>query len=107
MLASLLILATLNAGPTEPRPRLGVLLIFDQLGAEELDRLAPFLGPGGFGGLAARGAAWFDADYTYSCTETGPGHATLATGANPSVHGIVGNEWFEHGQKVHVVDDDS
>lgn len=96
----------LLAAPAEPpRPKLGVLLVFDQLGSQELDRLTPFFGAGGFGGLTGAGAAWYDADYTYAGTETGPGHATLATGANPAVHGIVGNEWFEHGAKVFVVDD--
>lgn len=27
-------------------------------------------------------------------TYTGPGHASIYTGTNPAVHGIVGNEWF-------------
>jgi len=74
-------------------PRLGVLVVFDQLPAHELDRLAPYFVDGDFGGLRARGAARFDADYRYAVTETGPGHATLSTGANPPVHGVVANRW--------------
>lgn len=33
--------------------------------------------------------------YQHLNTETGPGHASLGTGALPCVHGIVANEWFE------------
>ncbi|HEV8578115.1 MAG TPA: alkaline phosphatase family protein [Thermoanaerobaculia bacterium] len=33
--------------------------------------------------------------YQHLNTETGPGHASLGTGAPPNVHGIVANRWFE------------
>src|SRR5262249_2511318 len=33
--------------------------------------------------------------YGHLNTETGPGHASLGTGAPPRVHGIVANRWFE------------
>lgn len=83
------------AAHAQPRPRLGVLVVFDQLRSVDLDRLEPLFGPGGFGGLVGAGAARYDAVYPYAATETGPGHATLATGALPSVHGIVLNTWVE------------
>src|SRR5262249_59805626 len=40
-----------------------------------------------------------------ACTETGPGHATLATGRSPSSHGIVGNYWHDRraGDTVYCV----
>ncbi len=89
-------------------PQLGVLLVFDQLRAVELDRYEGFFGPGGFGGL---GGARFDAYYDYAGTETGPGHATLATGANPSEHGIALNTWYalagDNYVKQYAVDDDN
>jgi hypothetical protein len=85
-----------------PRPRLGVLVVFDQLPSWLLDRGAPFFGDGGFGGVdGARYDAWFD----YAGTETAPGHATLATGALPSVHGIATNAWIDRGVKRYAVDD--
>ena len=99
--AALALLSTTTAHATT-RPRLGVLVVFDQLPAWLLDRSAPFFGDGGFGGVdGARYDAWFD----YAGTETGPGHATLATGALPSVHGIATNSWIEHGTKQYAVDD--
>ncbi len=36
--------------------------------------------------------------YRHLNTETAPGHASLSTGALPSVHGIVGNRWCEVGR---------
>ncbi|MBM4280038.1 MAG: hypothetical protein FJ137_04565 [Deltaproteobacteria bacterium] len=71
-------------------PRLGVLVVFDQLPAWELEAAAPFVGDGGFGGLdGADLDLWFD----HTGTETDPGYATLATGAWPTVHGIATNPW--------------
>lgn len=84
------------------RPKLGVLLVFDQLPAWLFDRYRPFFDGGHFGGLDG---ADFDAIYPYASTETGPGHATLATCALPSVHGIATNSWFHDGKKLYAVDD--
>lgn len=84
--------AVIAPTPAGARPKLGVLVVFDQLRVVELERYEAFFGPGGFGGL---NGARFDAWYTYAATETGPGHATLSTGANPDVHGIAVNSWYE------------
>ncbi len=103
-----LVALTLFVGCQPPRatgPRLGVLVVFDQLRAAELDRYAAFF-EGGFGGLEGRGGARYDARYRYADTETAPGHATLVTGANPRVHGIVSNYWFdETGRRIYAIDD--
>ncbi len=95
-------LSLLGAGPVRARPRLGVVVVFDQLRPVEVDRYAPFFGAGGFGGLDA---ARYDARYSYASTETAPGHATLLTGANPAVHGIITNQWFAGGKRQYVVED--
>lgn len=99
---AMLTLALLASTAAAARPRLGVLVVFDQLRSVEVDRYAPFFGPGGFGGLDA---ARFDALYSYASTETAPGHATLLTGANPAVHGIVANQWYGDGKRQYVVED--
>jgi hypothetical protein len=86
------------------RPRLGVLIVFDQLSAWSFERAERFFTDDGFGGIdGARYDLWFD----YAGTETGPGHATLATGAWPVVHGIATNHWFAQGKEQYVVDDDA
>jgi predicted AlkP superfamily pyrophosphatase or phosphodiesterase len=86
-----------------PRPRLGVLVVFDQWPAWLIERYAPFF-DNGFGGLDD--GARFDAFYQYAGTETAPGHATLSTCALPAVHGIATNTWFtDGGKKLYAVDD--
>jgi hypothetical protein len=102
LLALGLVVVSPRAAAAPARPRLGVLVVFDQLPSWALDRAAPWFDDGGFGGLdGARHDAWF----RYAGTETAPGHATLATGAPPVVHGIATNTWFEAGRKVYAVDD--
>ncbi|MCC6807927.1 MAG: alkaline phosphatase family protein [Deltaproteobacteria bacterium] len=102
-----LLLLACEKYPTHPapEPRLGVLLVFDQLRAVDLERMRHVFGPSGFGGLEGRGAARYDARYRYAESETGPGHATLATGANPSVHGIISNYWFSDGGMIYAIQD--
>jgi len=48
-----------------------------------------------------------NAHYNYVPTFTGPGHASIYTGATPSIHGIIGNEWYERTEKktVNCVED--
>ena len=87
--------------PLPPAPRLAVLLSVDQMRADYLDRFRPLF-RGGFKRLLEEGAVFSNCTLDYSCTETGPGHATLATGRNPRSHGIVGNTWFDRSARKQV-----
>jgi predicted AlkP superfamily pyrophosphatase or phosphodiesterase len=84
-----------------PPPRLVVLVVVDQLRADFLDRfgarLRTYGANDGFRRLAREGAHFTDCRLDHAGTFTGPGHATIATGAQPSAHGIVGNVWLERG----------
>jgi len=95
----------LMASPgAQARPRLGVIVVFDQLPMWLLERTEPFFGKGGFGGVdGATYSAW----YNYAGTETAPGHATLSTGAAPAVHGIATNTWYQDGKPRYVTDDET
>src|SRR5207248_1839247 len=55
--------------------RLVVLVVFDQLRADYLERWQDLFGEGGFRRLQADGAWFTNCRYPYSLTETGPGHA--------------------------------
>lgn len=82
--------------PEIPRgdgPSLVVLLVVDQLRGDYLDRFAPVL-DGGLAWLVENGASYTDAHQNHSMTATAPGHATIATGVEPSRSGIVDNSWF-------------
>lgn len=72
---------------------------------EQLDRLGGHL-DGGIGRLVREGAR-YPAALPYAVTETGPGHATFATGCLPSSHGVVGNGFFDRGtgKLVYCVED--
>ncbi len=99
-LVAAFLLFALSAAAAE-RPRLVVVLVVDQLRSDALrpvfDRLLPpgtAKRPGGFRYLVERGAYWPLAEYRMSHCMTGPGHATIATGAYPSRHGISSNAWW-------------
>jgi predicted AlkP superfamily pyrophosphatase or phosphodiesterase len=97
-----------------PRPRLVVVISVDQFRADYLTRYADLFAPaecrgrvGGFKYLMTRGAWFVDARYQHYPLSTGPGHATILTGAHPYQHGIVGNDWWDPANRklVYCVDD--
>ena len=77
------------------KPRLLVLIVFDQLRADYLERWQSLFVDGGFARLQREGAWFTDCHYPYATTTTGPGHASLLTGCTPARHGIVNNEWYD------------
>jgi len=76
-------------------PRLVLQITVDQLRGDLPGRYADRLTEGGFRYLMEKGAWYIDAHYQHANTETAVGHATLATGADPSRHGIVANDWID------------
>jgi len=52
-------------------------------------------GDDGFRKMATSGANCKNARYNYLITEPSVGYASIATGANPSEHGIVSDFWYE------------
>jgi len=76
-------------------PRLVVVLMFDQLRADFVDRFGAAFVADGFLRLEREGTVYRDCEIPYAQTLTAPGHATLLTGAPPRVTGIIGNGWYE------------
>ena len=70
-------------------------LTVDQLRGDLIDRFGKGMGEGGFRYLLKNGAVFTDAHHRHANTETIVGHATLATGADPAVHGMIANLWFD------------
>jgi len=77
------------------RPKLILILVIDQFRYDYLVRFRQQFVEGGFNLLLNGGANFADCRYDYAFTVTGPGHASLLTGAYPNVHGIIGNEWYD------------
>jgi hypothetical protein len=97
--ACLLSAPVVRAAPVDAAPlRLVVVLVIDQFPREYLDRFRPYFGERGFRRLLESGADFTDAHYGYSITSTGPGHATILTGASPREHGLVDNSWYSRGE---------
>jgi len=84
--------------PAGPSPRLVVVLVIDQFRSDYLDVYRGEFGEGGFLRVMREGAVFRECFYPYAITETGPGHATLATGTTPDRHGITANDWFSPSQ---------
>jgi predicted AlkP superfamily pyrophosphatase or phosphodiesterase len=89
-----------NASPTRSdsvalAPRLVLQITVDQLRGDLPGRYAKQMGEGGFRYLRDNGVWFADAHHAHANTETIVGHATLATGADPAVHGMIGNVWLD------------
>ncbi|MDF7814524.1 alkaline phosphatase PafA [Hymenobacter sp. YC55] len=89
------------------RPKLVVGIVVDQMRYDYLYRYWNKYGKDGFRRLLGEGFSYENAHYNYVPTYTGPGHASIYTGTTPSMHGIVGNNWFvrEEGKGTYVTDD--
>ena len=92
--------------PPRRKPRLVLLVAVDQMRYDYLPRFASAF-TGGFRRLMREGAVFTNAHLDHYPSVTAVGHATMLTGAPPSMSGIVGNDWYDRGLKKSVtsVDD--
>jgi len=89
------------------QPRLVVQITVDQLRGDLPFRYQDRLGAGGFRYFLDHGAWYVAANQPHAFTETVVGHTTLATGAYPARHGMVGNRWYDRttGRFVNNIED--
>ena len=76
-------------------PKLVLQVTVDQLRGDLPTRYYERLGEGGFRYLWENGVVYANAHHAHANTETIVGHSTLATGTHPSIHGMIGNIWFD------------
>lgn len=79
----------------QEKPKLVVGVIVDQMRADYFYRYYDKYSEGGFKRLLKDGFNCRNHHYHYALTVTAAGHASVYTGSSPSVHGIVGNDWFD------------
>ncbi|HNT41284.1 MAG TPA: alkaline phosphatase family protein [Tenuifilaceae bacterium] len=93
--------------PSE-KPRLIVEIVASQMRFDYLTRYWDKFSDGGFKMLVNDGASCKNARYSYLLTQAYPGIATISTGANPSIHGIISDSWFSrvNGEVVDAVADE-
>ncbi|MEP4768944.1 MAG: alkaline phosphatase family protein [Roseibium sp.] len=95
------------AATAQSQPKLIVQITVDQLRGDMPIRHLKQFGEGGFRYLLEQGIHYNNAHHAHANTETIVGHTTLATGANPAAHGMVGNLWYdrEAGRTVYNIED--
>ncbi|HVN58548.1 MAG TPA: alkaline phosphatase family protein [Bacteroidales bacterium] len=76
------------------RPKLIVGIVVEQMRYDQLERLRDKLGENGIRKLLNEGTYYKNAGYDYMLTQSAPGHATIATGTQPSLHGIISDSWY-------------
>ena len=82
----------------DAKPKLVVILVFDQFRGDYLDRFrADFKTANGWNLFLKQGAHFTDCYYDYANLVTAAGHATIGTGAYTDGHEIPLNEWYEPG----------
>ena len=83
-------------------PKLVVGVVVDQMRYDYLTRFWSKFGDGGFKRLAGDGFNYKNAHFNYIPTYTGPGHASVYTGATPESHGIISNNWYDKFERESV-----
>lgn len=90
-------------------PKLVVGIVVDQMRYDYLTRFWNHYGEDGFKRFINEGFNCKNNHFNYAPTSTGPGHASVYSGASPSSHGIIGNNWYDKdkGVDVYCASDDS
>jgi arylsulfatase A-like enzyme len=87
-----------RADAYDAKPKLIVILVFDQFRGDYLDRYrAEFKAKNGWNLFLRQGAHFTDCYYDYANLVTAAGHSTIGTGAYTDGHEIPLNEWYEAG----------
>jgi predicted AlkP superfamily pyrophosphatase or phosphodiesterase len=95
VVAASLAVAVPSAQPAAaPDIRLVLLIAVDQFRYDYLTRFRSEY-TDGFKQLLTQGAVFTNANLEHYPTVTAVGHATMLSGATPSVSGIIGNDWFD------------
>lgn len=105
---ALFVLSLTHEASAASPPRLVLQITVDALRGDLPNRYYDRLGDNGFRYLWDNGTIYADAHHSHANTETIVGHTTLATGATPAVHGMIGNVWFDRtkGRTVYNIEDD-
>jgi predicted AlkP superfamily pyrophosphatase or phosphodiesterase len=77
------------------KPKLILQITVDQFRGDLPTRYYDRLGQGGLRYLLDQGVVYNNAYHAHANSETIVGHVTLATGAQPAAHGMIGNIWFD------------
>lgn len=89
------------------KPRLVVNIVLSGIGYDELERYSHNMTDGGFATISQSGISFSEARYDYQQTSAIAGSATITTGTNPSMHGLISEYWIDYTttEKVKMLED--
>ncbi len=104
-----LLLAAFAAPVQAAPPKIVVNIVVSQMRYDYLVRFTQNMPEGGFRRFMNEGAVFLDARYNFMQTITPATLATLTTGADPSMHGVVATKWIDYttNKAVGLIDDQS
>jgi predicted AlkP superfamily pyrophosphatase or phosphodiesterase len=76
------------------KPRLVIGIVVEQLRYDQLEKFRNRFSENGIRKLLNEGTYFQNASFQYMLTQSAPGHATISTGAEPSMHGITSDYWY-------------
>lgn len=76
------------------KPKLVIGIVVEQLRYDQLEKFRDRFGENGIRRLLNEGTYFKNASYNYMLTQSAPGHATIATGTEPSFNGITSDNWY-------------
>jgi len=82
----------------QSRPKLVIGIVIDQMRYDYLYRFYDQYSQNGFKRLLNDGFSCENTHYTYTPTNTAPGHASIFTGATPTNHEIINNNWYSRAE---------
>lgn len=77
------------------QPKLIVSIIIEGMRYDYLYRWQKNFEASGFKQLIKKGTICENAQYNYLLTQTSPGMATIVSGCEPSLHGIIADKWYK------------
>lgn len=81
------------------QPKLIVQIVVDQLRGDLIHKHQQQFGDNGFNYLLNHSLDFQNAHHPHANTTTCAGHATIATGSYPAMHGVVDNDWYDRNSK--------
>jgi predicted AlkP superfamily pyrophosphatase or phosphodiesterase len=76
------------------KPDLIVGIVVEKMRYDYLTRMWSKFGDNGFKRLVTEGSSFTNARYDYLTNQSSSGYATIFTGANPSAHGVIADNWY-------------
>jgi arylsulfatase A-like enzyme len=105
---TVLVAGSIYSVTAQNTPRLVVNIVVSSMGANDMEQYEDNFTSTGFRRLLYGGQRFTNATYDYMQTSTPVSLATLTTGAMPSIHGVVGERWFDYVDNtlITLIDDD-